>query len=133
MLGDVAKVQDAARQVSKSDNSLHLNRVAFFQGMIQNSRSITVEKQEEQNEGGERRSGTKDATSKATLIENLHHLPAQVFVVTVSNKQGLGGKSIWLHVHVTTSDLVHEARFPNVGQTAHKNGTCVGIQRWKTG
>mmetsp|Transcript_50561 Transcript_50561/g.109932 ORF Transcript_50561/g.109932 Transcript_50561/m.109932 type:complete len:337 (-) Transcript_50561:508-1518(-) len=48
------------------------------------------------------------------------HLPRQVLVIHVTNKEGLGGEGVVLHVDVCAGDLVHEARLADVGVSAHQ-------------
>ena len=38
------------------------------------------------------------------------HLPAEVLVVCVADKERFRGEGIGLHVHIGARDLVHEAR-----------------------
>ena len=44
----------------------------------------------------------------------------------MSDKERLGREGIGLYVDIGTSDLVHETRLANVGETAHENGAVLG-------
>ena len=58
---------------------------------------------------------------------SVHHLPAQVAVVQVTHKQGLGGEGVRLDLHVSSRDLVHEAGLAHVGEPADEDGASVGV------
>ena len=63
----------------------------------------------------------------------IDHLPAQVLVIHVSNEQRLGGESIGLDIDISTGNLVHERRLPDVGVSADEQSTGVGVDRGETG
>mmetsp|Transcript_62137 Transcript_62137/g.173586 ORF Transcript_62137/g.173586 Transcript_62137/m.173586 type:complete len:234 (-) Transcript_62137:293-994(-) len=68
------------------------------------------------------------------MIQNtrgINDLPAQVLIVTVPYEERFGSKCVWLDIDVTTGNLVHKARFSNIGQPAHQQSTGVGVQSRK--
>lgn len=44
------------------------------------------------------------------LMSSAAHLPAEVSVVHVTHKQGLGGESVWLHVHICSCNLKRKSK-----------------------
>ena len=63
----------------------------------------------------------------------VHHLPAQVAVVHVADKERLGGEGVGLDLHVRPGHLVHEAGLPHVGKAADQEGARVGVDGGQTG
>ena len=69
------------------------------------------------------------------VVENtwrVNDLPAGVLVVSVTDEQVLCRESVWLHINVGIRDIVDEARFTDVGETADNESSRVSIDRWQS-
>ena len=51
------------------------------------------------------------------------YLPSQIFVVCVSNVQGLCGEGVGLHLHICSGDLVDETGFTHIRETLTIEGS----------
>ena len=63
---------------------------------------------------------------------SVHHLPAEILAVSVSYIQRLGGEGVWLDLHVSSGDLVYEARLANVRDSCDQQSPFVGVDGGKT-
>ncbi len=56
-------------------------------------------------------------TRKIAGETKILYLPSQIFVVCMSNVQGLGCERVGLHLHICSCDLVDETGFTHIGET----------------
>jgi hypothetical protein len=61
------------------------------------------------------------------------HLPSDVIMVHMSDKEGLGCERVRLDIHICVSDIVHEAGLTNIGTTGDHERSFIGINTRKTG
>ena len=63
----------------------------------------------------------------------INHLPAQVLVVQMADKERLGGERVRLHVNVRAGDLVDEGRLADVRVATDEEGAGIGVDGGETG
>ena len=70
------------------------------------------------------------------MVQNsgrVDHLPSEIAVVHVPDKQRLCGEGVWLNLDVCTGHFVHEARLSHVGEATNNDGPRVGVDGRQTG
>lgn len=72
-------------------------------------------------------------TKQATIrTRSINHLPSQVLVVAMTDKERLGRERIGLNIDIGTRHLVHPRTLADVGQTAHEERSSGRIESGKT-
>ena len=67
------------------------------------------------------------------MVENtrcVDDLPAQVFVIRMTDVQRFGCERVRLHFDVGTRHLVQETRLAHIGIAADEQRACIRINRW---
>ena len=64
---------------------------------------------------------------------SINDLPTRVFVITMSNEEVLCGKSIWLNINISVSDIINEGGLSDVGETCYDKSTLIGVNSRETG
>jgi hypothetical protein len=59
-------------------------------------------------------------------------MAAQVTVLAMTNEERLAGERIWLPIKISTHNREDETRFTRTGETAHEEGTGVGVEGGET-
>ena len=108
---EVHQVEHARAEMGERRDGLHLNRVALLQRVVQQSGRVN------------------HLQTCVTLSHVVHraHLPAQILVVCVSNKERLCRERIRLDLDVRAGDGVDEGRLADVGEARHNQRARVGI------
>ncbi|KAI6759202.1 hypothetical protein HG530_009882 [Fusarium avenaceum] len=69
------------------------------------------------------------------MVQNtrgVNGLEAEILVVEVTDEQTLCGKGIRLDIDIGAGDALEETRLSNIGVTADKQCSGVGVDRWQT-
>ena len=102
--------------------------------------ALSAEIDEEENGGlevGQRGDGLHldDVSLLDGMVENpgrVDHLPANVLVVHVAQKQRLRRERVGLDVHVRSRYFVHKTRFAHIGKPTQNQGAVGGVDRGQT-